>query len=133
QIIGNKKFVKIVKNKIENSAYVPRIDLNNDSSVIREKTLPEILKIVSKQTKVSADSILGQSRIRTITKTRRIFAFVSAKYAGYETVEISRFLKKNASSVSCMINKMECELEHDPILSEKINEIIHVFNVRLQK
>ena len=87
------------------------------------------MKIVSKQTKVSADSILGQSRIRTITETRRIFAFISAKYAGYSTVEISSFLNKDASSITCMIKKLEFELANNYIIFEKIKKIIHVFNV----
>ncbi len=132
QIIGNKKFVKKIKNKMESNSDDPEIDLSNDFPMRRKKTLFEILKIVSKQTKVSADSILGQSRIRTITETRRIFAFISAKYAGYTTVEISSFLNKDTSSVSCMINKLQCELIHDPILSEKIKKIIHIIKARPQ-
>jgi len=132
QIIGSKIFLEKVKTKMENISDDPKIDLSNNISIYRRKTLSEILKIVSKQTKVSADSILGQGRIRTITETRRIFAFISAKYAGYRTVEISSFLKKDASSVTCMIKKLERELVLDPNLSEKIKKIIHVFNVRPQ-
>ena len=133
QIIGSKNFIEEVKNKIENSSIVPKTDLNNDFPMLRKKTLFEILKIVSKQTKVSADSIMTRSQLREITEARRIFAFISAKYGGYRTVEISMLLKKNASSVSCMIHKLENELKHDPALSEKLWKIFHIFKARPQK
>ena len=129
QDVGSNIFIENVKTKIGQSSNGFKIDFNSNLSEQRKKALSEILNIVSKQTKVSADSILGQSRIRTITETRRIFAFISAKYAGYSTVEISRFLNKDASSITCMIKKLELELAHNHILFEKIKEIIHVFNV----
>ncbi|MCJ7580136.1 MAG: hypothetical protein MUP98_06340 [Candidatus Aminicenantes bacterium] len=130
QIIGSKLFVGKVKTKIEKISYVPKIDLKSDLSVQRKITLSEILKIVSKQTKVSADSILGQSRLREITEVRRIFAFISAKYAGNRLVEISKFLKLDATSVSKMVKKMEDELKHNPIFLEKLRKIIHVCQAR---
>ena len=129
QIIGNKKFVEKVKTEIEISSIAPEIDLSNNFSAFRKKTLSEILNIVSKQTKVSADSILSPSRIRTITETRRIFVYISAIYAGHKTMEISNFLKKDSSSISWMINKLESEMVNDPILFDKIKQIIHIFNV----
>jgi REP element-mobilizing transposase RayT len=132
QVIGKKQFVERVKNRIENSSYDKKFDLNYDFTALTKKTLSEILKIVSKQTKVSADSILSPSRLRDITKARRMFAFISAKYGGYGTVEISKFLKKNTSSVSYMIHKLESELEFDPVLSEKLRKVIHIFEARPQ-
>lgn len=126
QIIGNKKFVKKIQDKIKNNLDIPEVDLKEDLFLLRKKTLSEILKIVSKQTKVSADSLLSESRIRTITETRRIFAFISAKYTGYGPVEISKYLKLDASSISRMIYKIEDELKNNPILSEKIRKIMHV-------
>jgi len=129
-IIGNTIFVEKVKNRIENGSNDSKIDLNKNFSALRKKTLSEILKIVSKQTKVSADSILTQSQLRDITAARRIFAFISAKYGGYGTVEVARFLKKNASSVSLMIHKLENELQYDPVLPEKLWKIIHIFKAR---
>ncbi len=130
QVIGNKEFVEKVNTKIEISSVVPETDFSNNFSVIRKKTLSEILKIVSKQTKVSADSILSPSRIRTITETRRMFAFIAAKYAGYRLVGISKFLKLDATTISKMVNKVEEELKHNSILSEKLRKIIHVLQAR---
>jgi len=132
QIIGSKIFVEKVKTKIDDEPYDAEVGKNTDFSKLRKKTLSEILKIVSKQTKVSADSILSQSRIRTITETRRIFAFVSAKYAGYGPVRISRYLKQDASSISRMIQKIEVELKYNPILAEKLSKIMHVMKARPQ-
>ncbi len=132
QIIGSKLFREKVKSKIENCSDDHEIDLNNDFTAFRKKTLSEILKIVSKQTKVSADSISSKSRIRIITKPRRIFVFISAKYAGYGTVEIARYLKLDASSISNMINKTENELLQDPLLAKRIRKIIHIIKARPQ-
>jgi hypothetical protein len=130
QIIGSKNFIEEVKNKIENSSFDSEFDKNNDFLMLRKKTLSEILKIVSKQTKVSADSILGQGRLHEITKVRRLFVFISAKYAGVGLVEISIFLKLDASTISKMVKKMEDELKYDPILPEKLWKIIHVLQAR---
>lgn len=130
QIIGSKLFIEKVKSKIENRSDDPEIDLRNDFSVLSIKTLSEILKIVSKQTKVSAESILSKNRVRTVTETRRIFVFISAKYAGYGPVEISKYLKQDASSISRMIHKIEGELKYNHILSEKIRRIMHVMKAR---
>ncbi len=106
------------------------LDKNNNILMLRKKTLPEILKIVSKQTKVSADSILSQCRLHEITEARRLFTFISAKYAGYRLVEISRILKLDDSTISKMVKKMEDELKHNPILPEKMWKIIHVLQAR---
>jgi len=133
QIIGSKVFIERVKTKIEKKSENAEVGKNTDFSIPRKKTLSEILKIVSKQTKVSADSILSPSRIRTITKVRRLFAFLSAKYAGYGTVEISRYLKLDTSSISSMIHKVEREIDYDPILAEKIEKIIHIIKARPRK
>ncbi len=132
QIIGNKQFVESVKNRIKTSSRDKKYVLNNDFNASGKKTLSEILKIVSKQTKVSADSILTKSQFREITSARRIFAFISAKYGGYGTVEIARFLKKDASSVSLMIHKLENELKYDSVLPENLWKIIHIFKARPQ-
>jgi len=133
QIIGKKEFVEKVKTKIEHSSYDPKIDLNNYLSVQRKKTLSEILKIVSKQTKVSADSISSQSRLREISEARRIFAFIAAKQAGYRLVEISKHLKQGDSSITRMIQKIESELKYDLVLSEKLEKISQVVKARPQK
>ena len=130
QIIGNKQFVEKIKKRNEISPNVQKIDFKQDLSLLRKKTLHEILKIVSKQTKVSAESILGKSRLPEITEARKIFAFISVKYGGYGTVEISRFLKKIASSVSYMIHKLENELKYNPALQEKLWKVIHIFEAR---
>ncbi len=133
QIVGNKRFVEGVKIKIKNSSFSSEFDKNNDFLIPRKKTLFEILKIVSKQTKVSADSILSKSRLRTITKPRRIFAFISAKYAGYGTVEIATYLKLDASSISSMIHKTEHEVLQNPLLAKMIEKIIHIIKARPRK
>lgn len=132
-IIGNKKFVENVKTTIEQSSYVLKTDFNSNLSMPSKKTLSEILIIVSKQTKVSAGSILSQSRLRTITETRRIIAFIAAKYTGYGIVEISKFLRLDASSISRMIFKVESELKSNPDLSEKLWKIMQVMKARPRK
>jgi len=133
RIIGSEIFVEKVKTKINEESENTEVGENTDLSVLRKKTLSEILKIVSKQSKVSADSILSPSRIRTIAETRRMFAFVAAKYADYRLVEISKFLKLDATTISRMANKMEEELKDNNILSEKLLKIIHVLQARPRK
>ena len=133
QIIGNKKYIKYVNKKNRSSSNDQTVNLKlKDFTLSKQKTLTEILKIISKQTKVSAESILSQCRLQDFVKARRMFAFISAKYGGYGTVEISEFLKKNSSSVSYMIHKFEKELAEDPILSEELKKVIHVFEARPQ-
>lgn len=132
KIIGNKKFVKKIQDKIKNNLDVSEVDLNENLFLLRKKTLFEMLKIVTKQTKVSADSILGQSRLHEITEARRLFAFISAKYAGYRLGEISKFLKLDDTTISKMVKRIEDELKHNPILPEKLREIIQVLQARPQ-
>jgi len=133
QIIGSKIFVENVQTKMGQSSSVQISDLNRNLSAHRKKTLSEILKIVSKQTKVSAGSILSISRLRTITETRRIVAFIAAKYSGYGVVEISKYLKLDASTISRMIYKIEVELKSSPDLSEKVWEIMQIMKARPRK
>jgi YesN/AraC family two-component response regulator len=132
QIIGSEIFVENVKTKIEQSSDVPEIHLNNNLSVQRKISLFEILKIVSKQTKVSADSISSQSRLREISEARRIFVFIAAKQAGYRLVEISKYLKQGDSSITRMIQKIENDLKYDLALSEKLGKISQVVKARPQ-
>lgn len=130
QIIGRKNFIEEVKNKIEKNSFDPEFDKNNHFLMLRKKTLSEILKIVSKQTKVSADSIFGRSRLSEISEARRIFAFIAAKQDGYRLVEISKFLKQGDSSITRMIHKIESELKFNLVLSEKLGKISQVMKAR---
>ena len=130
QIIGSKKFMEKVKIKIDDKPAVAETGIIMDFSKERRITLLEILKIVSKQTKVSSDSILSQSRLREISEARRIFVFVAAKEAGYRLVEISRHIKQGDSSITRMIHKIESELKYDLILSEKLGKISQVVKAR---
>jgi hypothetical protein len=51
---------------------------------LKEISLIDLLKIVSKTTKLSSESILSISREKKIFNARSSFAFIAARYAGFK-------------------------------------------------
>lgn len=132
RILGDSEFVEEInkitenrgeeKNKIKDRA--PKKFL-----LTKATSLPEILNVVSEITSISSISITGCSRDRCVAYGRALVVFVAARYAGIKHKVIAEFLNKDASSITCMIRKIEGIMDKDPAVYDHLDKIIQVFKV----
>jgi putative transposase len=124
----NQKFAEKIKDKLmeKNCASEESVKIIEEP-LPGQKTLDDILKIVSKATTVSCGSILSESRKADIATTRAIFAYIASKYFGIENKKISAFLSRDASTVTCMLNKVSDSLEKNSELADQLKKVIKVF------
>ena len=78
---------------------------------------------------ISPDSILGKSRERCMSNGRCLFAFIATRHAGISNKSIADFLKRDASSITRMIHKIDDIINNDQILSGNVNKVMQVLQV----
>jgi REP element-mobilizing transposase RayT len=133
--LGNPKFVEKVKQKIksqdktENQNREQNIHDMQCLLLIKKKTLPEILKIVTETTGVHTESILGNSREQLISRARSLFVLVAARRAGISNKSLAEFLGRDASSISNMIRRVEEKINRDQVLANHLDRVIKVLKV----
>jgi REP element-mobilizing transposase RayT len=132
RFLGSPEYVREAKQKAESkdqNRQLKREQAIQNSFNAKKKALPEILKVVSEITAISHDSILGKSRERCISDGRCLFAFIAARHAGISNKSIADFLKRDASSITRMIHKIDDIINNDQILSSNADKIIQVLQV----
>ncbi len=131
RILGDREFVEEIKKITEEKGEDKKIKDREFKKFPLTKTisLPEILNVVSEITSISSISITGCSRDRYVAYGRALFVFAAARYAGVKHNVIAEFLNKDASSITCMIRKIEGIMESDPVVSDHLDKIIQVFKV----
>jgi len=132
RFLGSPEHVRKAKQKAESkdqNRQQKKEQAIQNSFTTKKKTLPEILKVVSEITEISTDSIMGKSRERYISDGRCLFAFIAARHAGISNKSIADFLRKDASSLTRMIHKIDDIINNDHILSSNVDKIMQVLQV----
>jgi putative transposase len=133
--LGNPEFVERVKQKIksqdqtENQKREQNIHDLQNLLLIKNKTLPEILKIVTEITGVYPESILGKSREQLISRARSLFVLVATRRVGISNKSLAEFLRRDASSISNMIRRIEAKINIDQVLANHLDKVIKVLKV----
>jgi len=126
----NQKFVERVKKRlIENES--PYQEPNRDFSIPNpeKRSLEEILKIVSKATKVFCGSLLSKSRVAEICVSRSLFAYIASRHFGIGNKEISAFLSRDSATVTYILKKVSQRVHEDNELARQLKKVIKVFKV----
>jgi putative transposase len=132
RLLGNPEFVSRVKQRVENKIQNKEEEKRNTIQnllLVKNKTLPEILNIVSEITAVPPNSILGKSREQYTSDARCLFAYVSIRHAGIGNKSVAKFLKRDPSSITFMIHKTEDKINKDWVLYDSLGKITKVFKV----
>jgi len=132
RFLGSPEYVRKAKQKAESkdqNRQQKKEQAMQNPFTAKKKTLPEILKVVSEIAAISPDSILGKSRERCISYGRGLFAFIATRHAGISNKSIADFLKRDASSVTRMIHKIDDIINNDQILSDNVDKIMQVLQV----
>ncbi|NIO49728.1 MAG: hypothetical protein GTN73_09895 [Candidatus Aminicenantes bacterium] len=133
--LGNPEFVERVKQKMKSQDQTE--DQNREQNIhdmqylllIKKKTLPEILKIVTETTGVYPEGILGNSREQLISRARSLFVLVAARQAGISNKSLAEFLGRDTSSISNMIRRIEEKINRDQVLANYLDKVIKVLKV----
>ncbi len=124
RFIGDSDFVKDIKEKTKDADELDWLEREIRRSAHEKISLLEILKIVSKTTNVSPESILSDRREKQISHARSLFAFLSVRYAGYRGMQIARYLKRELGTISNVIKRIEERNEDDQNLFQILDEIM---------
>jgi len=130
--LGNPEFVERVKQKIKSqdqTEIVSREQNIHDMQyllLIKKKTLPEILKMVTEITGVYPESILGNSREQLISRARSLFVLVAVRWVGISNKSLAEFLGRDTSSISNMIRRIEEKINRDQVLANHLDKVIKV-------
>jgi hypothetical protein len=100
-----------------------RKDLN-DSCFDKKKTLSELLKSIAKISKISQETILSNSRAQMASDIRSLFAYVATKHLGFRNKILAEFLKRESSSISNMVRKVDEKISNDQLFADHVNEVI---------
>lgn len=130
--LGNQEFVKNVEKRINLETKELDTDMRrvetfkffHNRLIFKNKSLDNILEIVSQATGVLPECLLSESRAAKISDARALFAFVSSRYAGISNKILAMFLRRERSSISNMIRKVDMKIAEDATLSERMEEII---------
>jgi len=133
--LGSPEFVERVKQKMKSKDQTE--DQNREQNIrnmqylllIKKKTLPEILNIVTETTGVCPEGILGDSREQLISRARSLFVFVAARRAGISNKFLAEFLGRDTSSISNMIRTIEQKINRDQVLANYLDKVIKVLKV----
>jgi hypothetical protein len=132
RILGSPDFVNSVKDKLKGKK--SHNDHENYFCTHRLKKVPlfDILKIISKTIKVSSESITSDGREQKVSEARSLFVYFAVRYCGYKIKELGEYLKRDPSSASLMVKKVEAKMEKNVLFSQtvgKITKVIKVINV----
>jgi len=121
-----KSKIKNKTHKVEKNIKVPQIQ---DLLITKKKSLPEILKIVSRITKVSPQSILGDNKERYVSDARSLFIFIAVREGGISNNSLANFLEKSPSDITYLIRKIDDKIDNDRVISNQLDKILKNLNV----
>lgn len=130
RLLGNPEFVRKTKQRVESKIQNEEKEKKHtihSLSLVKNKTLPEILSKVSEITAVPPDCILGKSREQCTSEARCLFAYVAVRHTGVSNNCVAEFLGRDPSSITFMIHKTEDKINSDQILYDCLSKITKVF------
>jgi hypothetical protein len=107
--------------KIEKSLGVLQVQ---DPLITKEKSLPEILKVVSEITKVSPRSIIGDTKENYVSDARSLFLFIAVREGGVTNKFLANFLGKSPSDITYLIRKIDDRIDSDKVISHQLDKIL---------
>jgi len=128
RILGSEQFVNEIKSKIEEKNGLDHLD-EPIKTVKIQRSLTEILNIVSDVTEIPKSAILSSSKELHISRARGIFTYVAVKYLGFHNRKISNFIKKDPSSVTHMVRRIENSKRGNSSLSSMLEKVIQLIQV----
>ncbi len=131
--LGSSEFVKKIEIKLrentKNGESEKRLRIFQNRVAPEDKTVDNILKVVSDVTGISPECIIGRSKVRRISDVRALYSFFTSRYFGISNKSLAKFLNREDSSIANMIRKIEESIEGDQLLSEHLNKIMKVMKV----
>lgn len=95
----------------------------SDAEPVSDK-VRRVLTVTAQQYGVSAEDILGTSRKKEIKNARNAAMYVVRTITGLSLPQIGTYFNRDHSTVHSNIGMIESEIDTDPVLEAKINQII---------
>ncbi|HDP69351.1 MAG TPA: hypothetical protein ENN38_00880 [Actinobacteria bacterium] len=113
QCLGREEFIEEIKKRTKTTQ-----EFEKKSSLIK------LVKVIADLTKIAEESIKSSNRESKVVEARNLFIFISVRQLGYGCAEVARFLKKDTSSITRALNRMEKKLAKDRALVYKVDKIV---------
>lgn len=130
--LGSKDFIEGAEKRSkkhelpESKESETEIDVMEKTLIHGRKSRFEILDAVAEIYDVPSESILSKSKEHLISKARSIFVYVAVRHVGMSNKSVAEFLRRDMSTISCMIRRIDKEIKNDKILKEQMEEVIKV-------
>jgi len=127
--LGSSEFIENIKQTVKRDEDPHKKEREKELRFKKAKELPEILKAVAEVTLVTPESLLSESRERSVSNARSLLALIGTRYAGISNKSIAEYLGRDPSSVTNMLHRIEEKIKSEKVISQNLDQIIKLLKV----
>jgi chromosomal replication initiation ATPase DnaA len=93
----------------------------------------DIIKLVSKKSRVTVDELISLGRQRRLSRVRSFIAFMVTEYGEGTLSDYGRIVRRDLSTLSIGVSRIRKEIEKDPDLRKQMDGMTKELDKQISK